>query len=137
MRVRVVYGSIDELPQDRIQSLQNLDRLRRIRYNAGDVPTGTELIVYGIEFSEGWVLYNLGDHPHDSYVVTCLGALFDIVDSRPSKYWECRAFEDGTFVLWPPSWFSECYHDRLSDGDPALVKDWEEIKRLFAEEQSL
>ena len=135
MKVRVKYWSIKDLPEERLQRLENLDRLKSIGYNAGGVPLGTEFTVYGIMFREGNVVYNLADTPEGEILVMCLAELFDIVDPRTSKYWECRIPNEGGLCLWPRSWFElEYYHDRLSDGDPEIEEDFRRIKSLLEAE---
>src|SRR5258705_244668 len=54
--------------------------------------------------------------------------LFDIVDTRPSKFWVARKFPDSTLALWPESFFQEFYHDLLTDGDPKFVADFERVR---------
>ncbi len=135
MRVRLAYRNISDLPQDRLQRLQNLERLKLIGYSAGNVPPGTEFLVYGITVSEGNVLYNVESHPSGRYLVLCLAELFDIVDPRASELWECRVPDSGGIRIWPSSWFThEFYHDRLSDGEPELEADFTRLKALFADE---
>ncbi len=137
MKVRLAYRSISDLPRERLERLQNLERLKRIGYSAGNVPPETEFLVYGITVSDGNVLYNVESHPSGRYLVVCLAELFDVVDPRASEFWECRIPASGGIHIWPTSWFThEFYHDRLSDGDPELEADFTRLKALFtAEEQ--
>src|SRR6266566_8383404 len=136
MKVKLKYSSIDELPPLVLSALCDVPRLKAIGFDGHFAPIGTEFIVYGIDFLNGNLFYRLGHPPHEPYVIQCLAVLFQIVDPRVSRYWECRTLSAGEFVLWPPSWFVDFYHDRLSDGDRELVKDYNTIKRLFAEEAS-
>lgn len=138
MRVRLAYRTISDLPQERLERLQNLERLKLIGYAAGNVPIGTEFLVYGITVSEGNVLYYLESYPSGRHLVICLAELFDIVDPRASAMWECRVPDSGGIRIWPASWFTyEFYHDRLSDGEPELVADFARLKALFADDKPL
>ena len=135
MRVKLVYSSIDQLPPERLERLQNVERLKFIRYNAGNIPLGTELTVYGIAVSDGNVLYDVEHYPGGQVLIVCLAELFDVVDPRASETWECRIPDAGGIRIWPASWFTyEFYHDRLSDGEPELQADFKRLKALFADE---
>jgi hypothetical protein len=132
--VKLKYRSVDDLPDERADKLQNIERVRLIRYNAGDAPIGMEFIVYGISVVEGNVLYYLASR-HGNHTFTTLAALFDIVDPSVSRHWECRESNEGGFLIWPRSWFEhEFYHDRLSDGEPELGADFTSLKALFTAE---
>ena len=134
MRVRLRFATIEELPPDLLSSLHDFPRLKAVGYDGRFAPIGTEFTVLGIEVAEGNVTYRIGNPPREQYVIHCLAVLFEIVDGSPSRFWQAVMRPDGQFVLWPPSWFAEYYHDRLSDGDPAIYADFlEERDRLKAE----
>ena len=135
MKVRVKYRTIDDLPTVQRRLIFNQDALRRIGGDTTFVSIGDEFIVYGMELSEGNLLYYLANPPYEGCLIIVLAALFEISDPSISQYWECRVKDSGIFAIWPHSWFEiPFYHDRLSDGEPELVKDWEEVKRLFSAE---
>jgi hypothetical protein len=67
---------------------------------------------------------------NDSYVLQAPLVLFDVIDARISSKWILGHNQLGDVCLWPPSFFAEFYHDRLSDGDPELVEDFQ---RVYAE----
>jgi hypothetical protein len=136
MKVRLKYKSIDELPAELLTSLCDVPRLRAIGFNGRFAPVGTVLTVYGIEFASGNVFYRVANPPEGRYSILCLGLLFEIVDSRISRHWECRVTSAGKIVLWPASWFVEFYHDRLSDGEPTIVANFAKVKHLLEEEAS-
>lgn len=60
--------------------------------------------------------------------------LFELVDNRPSKYWVAKKFPDSTLALWPESFYRECYHDRLTDGEPEYVDDFQRVRTLLESE---
>jgi hypothetical protein len=136
MKVRLKYKSMDELPAELVTSLCDVPRLRATGFDGRFASVGSVLPVYGIEFASGNVFYRLANSPDGRYSILCLGALFEIVDSRISRHWQCRALSGGKIVLWPSSWFVECYHDRLSEGDPTVVADFARVKCLLDEEGS-
>jgi len=60
--------------------------------------------------------------------------LFEIVDSRASRFWEIQLSDNGVVRLWPPSFYHEYYHDDLSNRDPELVKDFWRVYALLESE---
>lgn len=131
MRVRLAFGTIDELPPDLLGALDDVPRLKAMGFDGKFAPIGTEFTVYGIDFVGGNVLYRLGNPPREEFTIQCLGALFEILDGSVSRYWQSRLLPGGRFVLWPSSWFAEFYHDRLSEGDPAIYADFTEVRDLM------
>ena len=136
MKVRLKFPTIDELPADILGTLHEVPRLKAMGFDGRFAPIGTEFTVYGLEFANGNVLYRLGNPPGEEYAIQCLAALFETVDERVSRYWHSRMLKGGRFVLWPPSWFTDYYHDRLSEGDPVISADFAEVRQLLGAEGS-
>ena len=67
---------------------------------------------------------------NDWYILQAPLVLFDVVDPRMSSKWVLGRNQLGDVCIWPPSFFAEFYHDRLSDGDPELLEDF---RRIYAE----
>jgi hypothetical protein len=44
--------------------------------------------------------------------------LLEIKDARPSGFWRARQREDFGLALWPEEFYSDYFHDDLSDGAP-------------------
>jgi hypothetical protein len=95
---------------------------------------GKVYVVLGLTFprvpsllgTDGAITYT----ENESYVLQAPLVLFDIVDARASSKWVLGRNQVGDLCIWPPSFFAAFYHDRLSDGDPELRKDFQ---RLYAE----
>jgi hypothetical protein len=51
---------------------------------------------------------------------------FTIIDPRPSKLWTIRDLGSGV-AIEPELFYTEFFHDRLSDGDFELVEKYREI----------
>ncbi len=134
MRVRLKFASIDELPPQVSEALHDVPRLKAMGLDGRFAPIGTEFIVYGIDFAAGNVFYRVGNPPDEDYAIQCLAVLFEIVDERISRHWCWRMLPGGRFVLWPLSWFTEYYHDRLSEGDPVIASDFAEVRQIFRAE---
>jgi len=61
-------------------------------------------------------------------------SLFEIVDPRPSGYWEVRLFDEGMIRLQPASFYRESYMEDLSDREPESIEDfWRVYKMMQAE----
>lgn len=134
MTVRLKFGTIDELPPDLLGALHDIPRLKAMGFDGRFAPMDTEFTVYGVDFVGGNVLYRLGNPPREEFTIQCLAALFEIVDGSVSRHWQGRVLTGGKLVFWPPSWFAEFYHDRLSDGDPTISADFAKIRELMKAE---
>jgi hypothetical protein len=87
-------------------------------------------ISYGITTSADISL----EIPDEHYVLDAPLALFDIVDERPSHYWRAKKFGEHGLHLWPEAFYIDCFHDRLSDGDPELIPIYRELRARMESE---
>jgi len=135
MKVFLKY-TIEDLPAQLSKAVDGFSHIRSRGLASDFAPTGTIFIVHGVEFSSGNVLYRLPDPPKGHQSILGLAMLFEIIDPRVSRYWECRVLPSGKIVSWPPSWFKPFYHDLLSDGDPAIVADFARVTSLLNQESA-
>lgn len=99
-----------------------------------DVTVGKSYVALGLVFSsvpsllgtDGAVTYT----ENDFYIMSAPLVMFEIVDPRPSAKWTFGRNQNGEWCFWPPSFFTNFYADKLSNGDPALVNDFQ---RVYAE----
>lgn len=63
--------------------------------------------------------------------------LFEIVDSRVSRYWEVRVRPDGSVTLEPPSFSRKSFLEDVSDRVPAAVEEFWRVQRLLEAESSV
>lgn len=94
------------------------------------ITVGKEYTVFGLtfefnEFGNGCFVQIISDYNHLLHVPI---ALFEIIDSRISKYWEIRQFKQGGITMWPPSMYKEFYHDDLSEDVPEIIDDFKKVK---------
>jgi hypothetical protein len=98
---------------------------------------GQEYLVFGLQFRFGsaggvgvWIEYEteLG------YLGSAPLALFEVTDSRVSRFWEFAVAPDGTALLEPLSFRREYYFDDLSSGVESVLRDFEEVKRTLSTE---
>ncbi|MEW9899033.1 hypothetical protein ABWL39_10425 [Chitinivorax sp. PXF-14] len=84
---------------------------------------GSAYVVLGLAYQVGYyagpILQVRDDFGKCVFAPLCL---FDIVDSRPSKYWVAKRLGDFELALWPEEFFVEYFHDDLSNREPAAVK---------------
>jgi hypothetical protein len=129
MKVKCICKTFEELPKEIFNSLHQISILNNLNSNKPDITVGKEYIVYGIHSSLGNTWYFIADDDYIDYPVYVLSVFFKIIDPRVSKYWQFNINENGNFSLWPPSWNQiEYYFDRLTDGEPDIVEDFQKIK---------
>ena len=68
------------------------------------------------------------------YILHAPLVMFEMIDPRASSKWVLRRSQVGDLCLWPPSFFTDYYHDLLSDGDPETVKDFQRVYAELREE---
>jgi len=91
---------------------------------------GREYLVLGLAVWDGepWVQI-----PSKSgYVLHVPLCLFEVVDGRIPALWVLRVSEDGSFTLWPPSFYREYYFDDLIEGVPSVSADFRQILLALA-----
>ena len=100
------------------------------------VTVGKSYLVLGLVFPRVPSLLGIGGAitytENEWYIMQAPLVMFDIVDPRVSAKWIMGRSQMGDLCFWPPSFFTEYYHDKLSDGDPKLVEDF---RRIYAELQ--
>jgi len=91
-----------------------------------------EYVVFGLSImdGEGWA-YVLSDsgllHP-----VPLL--LFEVIDSRASRYWHVDVFPTGNLRIAPESFRQPYYFDDLSESRPEVVRDFARIRSVIEAE---
>ena len=85
-----------------------------------------EFTVYGINFEQSSTYFQIYNNNH---LLSVPADLFIITDSRVSKYWEIRRYDDSTFSLWPIEFYREYFHDDLSEKIPSVIESFEKVKK--------
>lgn len=91
-----------------------------------------EYLALGLEVWRGVVWVDISENDRTVSSVPLL--LFEVVDGQVSGYWELRTTNDGGFRLWPSLFYERAFHDRLSNGDPELLRQFLELRRLMEAE---
>ena len=96
--------------------------------------------VYGINlnfFIENMPFYYICEDEHSSYPVPIAAVFFEIIDSKPSKYWNF-VFEPGLtgrFGFFLPEWArDQRYYERLVDGGQKEEDTFVQYKKLIEDE---
>jgi hypothetical protein len=124
MRVKCINRELTE--EQRL--LFKVPPLFRTKYQ---ISIGKEYLVLGISFEVNSPVYGnmaLLEIVNDADL--CLSvpaALFEIVDSRCSSFWEARFYDDGTVAIWPTEFYKTYFHDDLSNDDPETRKAFESV----------
>jgi hypothetical protein len=119
---------LEDLPKDLVDSPRDLEVLRATGAHRPRITPGKQYTVYGVSCGAGNIWFDIIDDDEMSYTVGVLAVYFTISDSRLSKTWVCHLNDRGFLFLWPPSWLEPLYHDRLTDGAPDIVADFERTK---------
>jgi hypothetical protein len=131
MKVRCLH----EYPTPEQLAQLGADLYRHQRFN---ITVGQKYLGLGLSFYFTSRLTGPGitfEHKDNDGEPTAAPAfLFEVIDPRASKYWELKIDEDGTARLWPPSFYSDFYHDDLSEDVPKVVKDYRQVLARLQEE---
>jgi hypothetical protein len=66
--------------------------------------------------------------------VSVPNVLFEITDGRVSKHWIARTNEQINLTLWPEEFYSDFFHDRVTDGDRSALEDLKAVVDRFEAE---
>jgi hypothetical protein len=97
---------------------------------------GQEYLVFGLSFLVG-SLYGtttVVDYYDGSGIVSAPIALFEVTNPHISRYWEAKKLDNGEMHLWPPQFYAEYFHDRLSDGEQEATEAFERVYMLLENE---
>ena len=99
---------------------------------------GKEYTVYALYAWQGQVWYYICDDNYMYYPQENPAPLFEVVDSRSSKYWEVEMAKNGLLTMAFPEWFVDPYfYDKLTDQEEAEVLMFEKRKELMDAEFEL
>jgi len=121
---------------------EDIRRLGKSFYQkqAFHVTVGREYIVFGMEFyvdsnvcGTGVWISLMSDYASLTSAPLCL---FEIIDARSSRFWECRKRDSNIVVLWPPAFFTDYFHDDLGEGVDAAVEEFKRVRSLLEGEFS-
>ncbi|MFC4815679.1 hypothetical protein [Flavobacterium sp. GCM10023249] len=71
----------------------------------------------------------------DNKLISIPVELFEIIDSRVSKYW-LVSYANSTTRLWPNEFYKEYFHDDLFEEVPEVLSQFSEVKNKLESEFS-
>ena len=103
-----------------------------------DITPGMVYLVLGMSFFNKSTIYGNAAFVH---ITDDSGSwrqipllLFEIADPHVSRYWEVRQLEDGETALFPESFYQKYYFDKLTDGVPEVVADFNDVYAMLHDE---
>lgn len=107
-----------------------------IAYHSSDfhVTVGKVYVVLGISFNfnDPSRRYSMVEIVNDyGHLSSVLLILFEIVDSHVSKYWLVREIASNIFTFWPPDFYTEYFHDDLSEDVPEVVERFAAVRKAI------
>jgi hypothetical protein len=107
------------------------DKVIQRDYN---VTVGRLYLVYGLQVNEDRSIY-IEHLPDSGNLSEAPLELFKVKDSKISRNWQVKVWEDGSLTMWPALFYKEYFHDDLSEGIEENVELFIELKKLLEEEQ--
>jgi hypothetical protein len=93
---------------------------------------GRVYTVFGLRIVDGEPWLDTVDPDREpGYLFSAPLFLFQIVDGRVPGIWQARLDSDGELRIAPPSFFAEFYFDDLFEEIPAVVEDFQRVRRLI------
>jgi hypothetical protein len=111
---------------DRVVDLAAYKRPDRTPY---DLVVGEEYVAMGLGFWDAkvWIeVATAGD-----FLISVPLDEFEIVSGTPSIHWKLEASGDGYVRLWPSSFYQPAYHSDLADRVPAVIDDFERVRKML------
>lgn len=97
-----------------------------------DLVVGREYVAMGLTVTDGAVWIDVATD--GGFLMPVPLTEFQIVSGKLSTLWDARVDGDGTVRFWPPSFFTPFYHSDLADREPAVVADFDRIRRQIEDE---
>lgn len=140
MKVKCIKNKLADFEEGPLK-----ESLKKIIHLDEDIDIGLEVgavyTVYGISFSfsDGTLpYYYICDFENANYPVPNAAVFFEVVDPRPSQYWEfifnCPYNKQEVGFNFPEWWRNEYFYSNLLDGEPKEEAIFLKYKKLMDEE---
>ncbi|NER03768.1 MAG: hypothetical protein F6K17_14650 [Okeania sp. SIO3C4] len=127
MKVCCLANTGEFLPESYLDS--SLYRTKETEFN---LIVGKEYVVYGLYIWQKNIWYYICDERFTYFPIKNPAPLFQVIDSRPSRYWRMELAENGLFTMAFEHWFSiPNYYEKLVDQDEQAVLIFEKYKELM------
>ncbi|HAT15744.1 MAG TPA: hypothetical protein DCS91_21185 [Microcoleaceae bacterium UBA11344] len=127
MRIRCIANNGEHLPENYIDPARGYTKKVEL-----PLTVGKEYVVYAIRAWQGVVWYYICDDNYSYYPMQTPAPLFEVVDSRVSKYWRVMPYPNGVLRIAFEQWFTDPYfYDKLTDQEEAEVEIFDQVKELM------
>jgi hypothetical protein len=127
MKVRCIANTGLSLPEEYLDP--RVGYTKQLKFA---LTVGKEYTVYAFYEWQGQVWYYLCDDNYMYYPMKNPAPLFEVSDSRVSKYWRFNLSENGLLRIAFQEWFTDRYfYDKLTDQNEAEVLIFEKVKDLM------
>lgn len=127
MKIRCIANTGASLPDDYIEPA--IGYTKQIQFS---LTVGREYVVYAFREWRGTIWYYICDDNYTYYPMQNPAPLFEVVDSRLSKYWRFELALNGRLEIAFEQWFTDPYfYDKLTDQEDAEVEIFEKVKELM------
>jgi hypothetical protein len=127
MRIRCIANTGASLPENYIDPAQGYKKETEF-----PLTIGKEYTVYALKEWQGSVWYYICDDNYMYYPMQNPAPLFEVVDSRVSKYWRFNLYPNGLLKIAFKQWFSDPYfYDKLTEQEEQTVLIFEQVKDLI------
>jgi len=127
MRIRCIANNGEHLPENYIDPARGYTKKVEL-----PLTVGKEYVVYAIRAWQGVVWYYICDDNYSYYPIQTPAPLFEVVDSRVSKYWRVMPYPNGVLRIAFEQWFTDPYfYDKLTDQEEAEVEIFDKVKELM------
>lgn len=127
MRIRCIANNGEHLPENYIDPARGYTKKVEL-----PLTVGKEYVVYAIRAWQGVVWYYICDDNYSYYPIQTPAPLFEVVDSRVSKYWQFMLDANGVLRFAFERWFTDpCFYDKLTDQEEAEVEIFDKVKELM------
>ena len=127
MRIRCIANNGEHLPENYIDPARGYTKKVEL-----PLTVGKEYVVYAIRAWQGVVWYYICDDNYSYYPIQTPAPLFEVVDSRVSKYWQFMLDANGVLRFAFEQWFTDPYfYDKLTDQEEAEVEIFDKVKELM------
>ena len=128
MKVICLYNEILDSLAKKLNLSKGIPRLYK------SISPGKEYIVLGLTYrpSEAcYAGYPVIEIKNDTDGISIVPLfMFEVVDPSASRHWLVK-FEQDTLKILPKSFYSNYYHDDLSEGIPEVVEDFKRVCKIF------
>ncbi len=127
MKIRCIANTGASLPDDYIEPA--IGYTKDIQFS---LTIGKEYVVYAFREWQGSIWYYICDDNYSYYPMENPAPMFEVVDSRVSKYWRFKLSPNGLLMIVFEQWFTDPYfYDKLTDYEEAEVEIFDKIKELM------